>query len=711
MDASEVSVNVHDHGKPLDERKKKVQCNYCAKVVSGFSRLKYHIGGIRGDVTPCEQVPPNVRQLMRNELLDKKKGMLGKEVGELQHPNLPLKRNWCESSNGIKSAKLENNHISLSGRKKLEDCVSEYSVRDTVPNGKTGPQATTNSREGKDSSSMLVQKCIGRFFFETGMDYSAINSPSFRRMLNATLSHHQVGFQIPSCQELKGWILQDEVKEMQQYVEDIKQSWTATGCSILLDGWTDEKGRNLINFLVDCSRGTIYLHSTDISDFIEDVDALCLLFDGIIEEVGVENVIQIISYTTSDCMVAVGKKLMEKHGTVFWTVSASHCIELMLDKIKMKDSIRGILDKAKIITRFIYNHATVLKLLRNHTNGRDIFKPSKIKSTLPFLTLENIVTERENLKKMFSSSDWKTSIWASRSEGKRVADLVVDRSFWTGARSVLKAAIPLVRVLCLLDEDSKEKMGYIYETLDQAKETISEEFNDRKSQYLPYWELIDGIWNPVLHSPLHSAGYFLNPSLKYSSDFFFDSEVGSGLLCCVVRMIQDCHTQDLISNQIDKYRRGEGVFCVGGEAMESRDQYPPALWWSYYGGQCPELQRLAFRILSQTCDGASRYRLKRSLAEKLLAKGRNLIEEQQLRDLTYVHYNLQLQHFNSGLNCDIDDEEIDSMDDWIANEVEGTDFQNGDSAWIDLDCGGTTISGGIINGEGTSSFHPKEEPG
>lgn len=66
------------------------------------------------------------------------------------------------------------------------------------------------------------------------------------------------------------------------------------------------------------------------------------------------------------------------------------------------------------------------------------------------------------------------------------------------------------------------------------------------------------------------------------------------------------------------------------------------MWWSHYGGEYPELQRFATRILSQTCVGASKYRLNRSLAEKLLTKGRDQTEEQLLSDLTFVHYNLQL---------------------------------------------------------------------
>lgn len=110
---------------------------------------------------------------------------------------------------------------------------------------------------------------------------------------------------------------------------------------------------------------------------------------------------------------------------------------------------------------------------------------------MPFLTLENIVAEKKNLKAMFASFEWNRTKWASRTEGKRIVNLVEDRSFWSTARMVLKATIPLVRVLCLINGAYKPQVGYIDKTMDQAKETIKEEFKNKKTQYWPIWEIID----------------------------------------------------------------------------------------------------------------------------------------------------------------------------------------------------------------------------
>lgn len=76
------------------------------------------------------------------------------------------------------------------------------------------------------------------------------------------------------------------------------------------------------------------------------------------------------------------------------------------------------------------------------------------------------------------------------------------------------------------------------------------------------------------------------------------------------------------------------------------------------------MQRLAVRVLSQTCDGASKFQLSRSLAETLLIKGRNLDEQKWLRDMVFLRYNMQLQNFVPG---NVVSNEPGLVDDWLAD--------------------------------------------
>ena len=74
------------------------------------------------------------------------------------------------------------------------------------------------------------------------------------------------GFKVPSMHYLRGSHLQKEIVSIDEYLKDFKQSWVRTGCTIMSDGWTDQKGCALINFLVSYPRGTMFLRSCDASD-------------------------------------------------------------------------------------------------------------------------------------------------------------------------------------------------------------------------------------------------------------------------------------------------------------------------------------------------------------------------------------------------------------------------------------------------------------
>ena len=75
------------------------------------------------------------------------------------------------------------------------------------------------------------------------------------------------------------------------------------------DGWTNQTKDPIINFLVYCPRGTMFLKSLDVSGLTKDAETLFKLFDKVAQEVRVELIVQFI--TDNDAFYkSTGKKLM-----------------------------------------------------------------------------------------------------------------------------------------------------------------------------------------------------------------------------------------------------------------------------------------------------------------------------------------------------------------------------------------------------------------
>ena len=180
-----------------------------------------------------------------------------------------------------------------------------------------------------------------------------------------------LGYNSATSEELRGPILKAEKQDINSRLTELKKTWEVSGCTVMSDGWTDRKGRTLLNFLVHCPKGTMFIKSVDASAHIKDAAMICELLDGFIREIGVQNVVQVITDNAAN-YVAAGKMLMERHRTLFWTPCAAHCIDLLLEDMGKLSFMKEVIDMARSVPKFIYNHAFVLSLMRRFTRNKEL---------------------------------------------------------------------------------------------------------------------------------------------------------------------------------------------------------------------------------------------------------------------------------------------------------------------------------------------------
>jgi len=84
----------------------------------------------------------------------------------------------------------------------------------------------------------------------------------------------------------------------------------------MADGWRDQKRRTLINFLVYCPKGTVFLKIMDVSDISKTARLLYQLFREVVLYVGVETIMHMVTDNAANYVVA-GKLLMEEFPSIF----------------------------------------------------------------------------------------------------------------------------------------------------------------------------------------------------------------------------------------------------------------------------------------------------------------------------------------------------------------------------------------------------------
>jgi hypothetical protein len=146
---------------------------------------------------------------------------------------------------------------------------------------------------------------------------------------------------------------------------------------------------------------------------------------------------------------------MLTYSTLFWTPCATLCIDLILEDMGKIAYIMDIVELARSIAKFIYNHASMLSLMRKFTNNRELVCPTITRFVTSFISLKSLLTYMWEVKRIFLLDEWYTLSFSIKLEGEYICKLVsYQESFGAGVEKVCASNKPLVMVLRLVDGDT-----------------------------------------------------------------------------------------------------------------------------------------------------------------------------------------------------------------------------------------------------------------
>ncbi|CAI9301632.1 unnamed protein product [Lactuca saligna] len=188
--------------------------------------------------------------------------------------------------------------------------------------------------------------------------------------------------------------------------------------------------------------------------------------------------------------MGAAKLLKEKRLTIFWSSCATHTINLMLEGIGGLPRFKNALDQEKKLTIFIYAHTKTLAMMRNYTKKREIIRSGVTRFASAFLTLQSLFEKKEQLKHMFSSTEWEECKFSGMPKGRASYGTVTSLQFWAGVTQCLKVLSPLVKVIRMVDADWKPSMGFVYEDIKVAKEEIMKALGGQEKAYKSIIDII-----------------------------------------------------------------------------------------------------------------------------------------------------------------------------------------------------------------------------
>ncbi|XP_016684053.1 uncharacterized protein [Gossypium hirsutum] len=257
-------------------------------------------------------------------------------------------------------------------------------------------ERSKSSKQSKLSLSFLesakakLGKAMSKLILHEALPVRITESPFLQHVLQVTAEVENL-VRGPSAYEVTGVYLEDEYKEIQEWVNSFKPLWEERGVTIIVT-----------------SRTTEYYFG---------------LMDKRVDKIGEEFLVQVVTDNEA-AIKADGHMLMQKRRHLYWSACSTHYLDLILEEISNRKSVKKVLDEAKKITSFIYNHTWTIDYMKKYTRGADFLRPRITRFATNFIALERIVRSKQALKEMVTSSAWKRSTYARKPTGLEMTEVI-----------------------------------------------------------------------------------------------------------------------------------------------------------------------------------------------------------------------------------------------------------------------------------------------
>jgi len=241
----------------------KMICKLCHKSIGGggILRLKQHLAGIRGQVTPCG-APNAVLGPIRAEYIAKLEKFYEDKAREKAiQDEIARKRELIEAmkESGYDDYEIQDStsipstndpfhyvHPSVglgqpSKGTKRGNIQSYFSSSANIASSKSNPTSSqpssqpTLDQHWKRQCKETSHQYIARWWYDSDIPFNAARSPYYQAMWDSVIAAGK-GFKGPSMHDLRGALLQKEISSIDEYLVEFKESWLKTGCSIMSEG-------------------------------------------------------------------------------------------------------------------------------------------------------------------------------------------------------------------------------------------------------------------------------------------------------------------------------------------------------------------------------------------------------------------------------------------------------------------------------------------
>jgi hypothetical protein len=199
------------------------------------------------------------------------------------------------------------------------------------------------------------------FFYQANVAFNVVRHPSFTAAVQAT-SLARFDYEPPSYHAMRTTLLEPTKKHVEAEVKKAtKQSIEVYGATICTDGWDNVTCRPLMNVMLSCPVGDIFLVSINTTGNKKTKAYIATELKKFIEDVGPRFVTQICIDNATN-MLGTMDDIVTTYPHISKQGCAVHALDLMLEDWAKIDQFKDLIQKAKHVCIYMRNYHMTMAL-------------------------------------------------------------------------------------------------------------------------------------------------------------------------------------------------------------------------------------------------------------------------------------------------------------------------------------------------------------
>lgn len=489
-----------------------------------------------------------------------------------------------------------------------------------------------------------------KFFYEANIAFNVARHPAFIKAVQAT---SKAGFDYtpPSYNAMRTTHIEPIKEKVKELVEKKTNVDIAKyGATICSDGWDNVTNRPLMNVMLVCPMGDVFLGSIDTTGSKKCKTYIADTLKTFIEKVGPLNVVQVCTDNATNMLGAM-ERINEAYPHIYMQGCCAHIMDLLLEDWGREEMFADLVQKAKDVAFYIRNHHVPMALFRRFSPKLSLLWPAVTRFACNYVMIHRLLEVKNALEMVVIDPAWVEYVSSlfnrqnghrAHSKASQVRATILDESFWHRCANFDFIVAPVLKALRTFDGQTPA-MGVAWITMKKLKEHV---FNLRKEPFNLPEEIANHLessfmarWKKM-RTDLHYAAALLNPYLASNREIQNDGEAKRALNRVVRKLCGPLGVSfEQVMIEITEYEELRGPYSPLEAGDISNNNLLPHQWWNRVGGD--SLPQIAKRILAQTCSASSCER-NWSMYSFVHSKSRNRLGVKKAEDLVYIYTNSRL---------------------------------------------------------------------